>query len=287
MRVLIAGKGSYVGRNIKEWLEQDAMFTVDDLDMRDDKWVECDFSIYDSLVHVAAIVHRAKKPIGWEQYQKVNTVLPVRVAEKAKASGVKQFIFLSTMGVYGQDKKLPNGNVITRTTALAANTYYGKSKLVAEIQLKELENDSFKLAIIRPPNIYGKACPGNYWNTFIKMAKYLPVFPKAYENSRQSLLHISNLAELVKLIIQKEADGVFLPQDEKAVSTGEFIAMIAKALHKKVYLSDLLGLGIKVFSHLSIVNKVYGGVSYSQSVSDTSLGNYRVIDPMTAVKKSV
>lgn len=287
MKVLIAGKGSYVGQNIKMWLEQDKTFNVDELDMQDNKWSEFNFSIYDSIIHVAAIVHRTKENIDWEQYKKVNTILPVQVAEKAKASGVKQFIFLSTMGVYGQDKKLPHGNVITEKTLLSAKTYYGKSKLDAEQQLKKLEDDNFKLVIIRPPNIYGKDCPGNYLHTFIKMAKYMPIFPKAYDNSKQSLLYIGNLAELIKLIIKKGTAGVFLPQDENTVSTNDFIDMLAKALNKKVYFSNLLGLGVKVLSNLAIINKIYGGVSYSENVSNTALGNYRVVDLMTALKRSI
>src|SRR5690606_17766204 len=101
MRVLITGSGSYVGRNLKYWLENTGEFIVDELDMENPEWIHYDFTPYDTVIHVAAIVHKKNK-IPWSVYYNVNAVLPYKVAKKAKESHVEQFIFFSTMAVYGE-----------------------------------------------------------------------------------------------------------------------------------------------------------------------------------------
>ena len=87
----------------------------------------------------------------------MNRDLAYETARKAEGEGVGQFIFLSSMSVYG----IENG-VINKDTPLNPNTAYGKSKLEAEELIKKLEDESFIIAILRPPMVYGKDCRGNY-----------------------------------------------------------------------------------------------------------------------------
>ena len=99
MKIVIVGKDSYIGAHIKEcFICHDGVNEVIEVDARDDGWREFDFSDVDVVIHVAAIVHN-KTLNDWEIYHQVNTMLPVEVAGVAKKAGVKQFIFLSTMGV--------------------------------------------------------------------------------------------------------------------------------------------------------------------------------------------
>ena len=121
-----------------------------------------DFSQYDVIFHVAAVVHMKEKPEMESLYLKVNRDLPIEVAIKAKNQGIKQFIFMSTMAVYGEDGKLDEEIVIGLNTASNPNTYYGKSKLLAEIELNKLNDDKFKVVTLRPPMVYGPNCTGNY-----------------------------------------------------------------------------------------------------------------------------
>src|SRR5699024_1194219 len=124
---------------------------------RDDKWKEIDLSVYDSILHVAGIAHQKETNENSSLYYDVNRDLAIEMAEKAKKKNVKQFIFLSTMSVYGVET-----GVIDENTRLNPKTHYGKSKKAAEDSIQKLETDEFKVAIVRPPMIYGKDCPGNY-----------------------------------------------------------------------------------------------------------------------------
>lgn len=287
MNILITGKNSYVGKSIKTWLEQNESFMVDELDLKDGRWSNYDFSIYHSVIHVAGIVHRSKEEIGWDVYYRVNTLLPTQVASIAKASGVKQFIFISTMGIYGQEKKLPYGNCIDSSTPIAPVSFYGKSKYGAEVTLNELHDEGFKVCIVRPPNIYGKECPGNYFKGFVKMTSCLPIFPMAFRESKQSLIYIDNLCEFIRLLITHTVSGTYMPQDEVQVSTVEFISCIATAINKKIRFSKALGTIVQGLYRLSIVKKVFGGVSYDAELSKINIGDYIVVPFKEAVLKSI
>lgn len=287
MRVLITGKGSYVGGNLKKWLENPGGIIVDELDLIDAKWKEYDFTQYDAVIHVAAIVHKKHKKITWEDYRRVNIDLTVEVARKAKENQVKHFIFFSTMAVYGQNKKLPYGNVIDDNTPLNPKNYYGRSKLEAEKKLKKLNSKDFIISIVRPPNIYGYGCPGNYMNHFIKMVKILPVFPKVYEESKQSFLYIDNLCKYIEILISDRRAGVFHPQDGTGFSTCQLVSEIANAIGKKIYFSAPLGTVARVFSKFKIVIKIFGGLSYNPGLSEYPYKNYTVVDFSSGIKKTI
>src|SRR5690606_7124221 len=109
------------------------------------------------VIHVAGIAHVKETKENADLYYKVNRDLAFEVAKKAKNEGVKQFIFLSSMSVYGIET-----GIIKINTPTNPKTNYGRSKLEAEELISSIESDSFKVAILRPPMIYGKGCKGNY-----------------------------------------------------------------------------------------------------------------------------
>lgn len=276
MKILIAGKDSYIGKHIRDFLTS-YNHQASELDTLDDSWKTFDYSSFDAIVHVAAIVHESAKTASEELFKKVNTDLPYNIAVLAKKAGVKSFVFLSTMAVYGCDKRLPKGNVIDENTELKPTTLYGKSKLEAEKMLLTLADDSFKVAFVRPPNVYGKDCPGNYMNIFKKIALKLPVFPYAYNYARQSMLYIDNLSNLVRLIIENSAGGIFHPQDDFIPSTNDLVEAILSAFNKKSHNSKFLGFFVKIFSFVGVVNKLYGGVSYENTLSDFFDNEYQIV----------
>ena len=187
MRVLVIGKDSYIGNHIDKWLS-DRGCTVSQLDVLTEDWKSFDYSCYDSIVHVAGIVHQPHCQ-DWELYKTVNADMPVAIANKAKEAGVKQYVFFSTMGVYGVDKKL-TPNIIDSNTPLIPNDMYGKSKLMAEEGLRKLQDIQFKVVCVRPPSVYGKGCRGGYISGFASVVKLLPVIPYAYDNVKQSFIYI-------------------------------------------------------------------------------------------------
>ncbi|MBQ8448191.1 MAG: NAD-dependent epimerase/dehydratase family protein, partial [Clostridia bacterium] len=157
-RILITGANSYIGTSfenyMKQWVDE---YSVDTVDMIDGTWREKDFGEYDVVFHVAGIAHKKETKENAELYYKVNRDLAIETAKKAKKDGVKQFIFLSSMSVYGMDT-----GVITKDTVPTPKSNYGKSKLQAEEGMKELADDDFKICTIRPPMVYGEGCKGNY-----------------------------------------------------------------------------------------------------------------------------
>ncbi len=287
MRILISGVDSYIGNHIADWLQnsKNECFEVDFLDVRQDDWIKKDFCGYDAIVHVAGIVHR-KDITDASLYRKVNTDLPVAVAAKAKEAGVKQFVFLSTMAVYGIGKKLKKNNVDI-TTPIKPNSLYGKSKFEAERQLQKLEDGNFIVTIVRPPNVYGKGCKGGYITGYLSIVKKIPVIPDAYSDVKQSVLYIDNLCEFIRLVLVNGDGGIFLPQDEKPISAVELMSAISHVCQLKKNSSKLLGLFIYPLAFLSVVIKGYGGIAYPIAASKYSGGDYVVVPFSKAIKETL
>ena len=235
-KVLITGANSFVGTNIEKWLlKEPENFQVDTVDTMNDVWKQADFTKYDSVFHVAGIAHVDPKPEMAPLYYKVNRDLAIEVAKHAKECGVKQFIYMSSRIVYRASKTL-KGNVTTPETQPEPNDFYGDSKLQAEKGLHELESPTFKVAILRPPMIYGSNSKGNFlrlgW-----LATKTPVFP-AWHNKR-SMLYIDNLAEFVKQIIIHECGGTFYPQNKELADTVEIVRYFAHKYHKRIWISRI------------------------------------------------
>jgi UDP-glucose 4-epimerase len=261
-RILITGAGSYIGTSFENWVSQwPEKYQVDTIDMRGNEWKDKRFSSYDVIYHIAAIVH--VKENDTEKYFSVNRDLAVEVAKKAKAEGVKQFIFLSTMGVYGKET-----GFIDKNTKPNPKTPYAQSKLEAESLLSELTDDSFKVATLRPPIVYGKDCRGNY-PRLAGIALKAPIFPKV--KNERSMIFIDNLSEFVRLTIDKELSGLLFPQNKEYVNTTSLVQLIAKAHGKELKVTGVfnpfVSLGIKVSETFG---KVFGSFVYDQSMSGDS-----------------
>ncbi len=269
-KLLITGAGSYVGMSVERYLNQwPEAYRVDTVDMIGEGWKEKDFSGYDSVLHVAGIVHQAQTkndPAQAELYERVNTRLAVETAGKAKAAGVKQFIFMSSASVYGLDAPLGHPITITAETPLNPRDYYGISKMKAEEGLRALAGDQFKLVILRPPMIYGKGCKGNY-QKLVALAKKLPVFP--YVDNRRSMLYMENLAEFIRLAVDDGAEGVFCPQDREYVNTCDMVNLIAHCHGKSILLVRGFGWALKLLRPLtSAVDKAFGSLCYDWALSE-------------------
>ena len=277
MRVLIIGKRSYIGSNLKSHLEKHGCL-ADEADAENDEWKTVDYSAYDSVVHVAAIVHQNAKSADEALFNRVNTELPVEAARLAKSGGVSQFVFLSTMGVYGKNKSLKESDVIINAgTPENETSGYGGSKLRAEKILKTLETESFKVAVVRPPSVYGPGCKGNYIPLFKKLALLSWVFPFAFSDICQSMIYIDNLCELIRLIIEKKAGGLYLPQDDCAPSTVYLVHQIRDIFGKKTRYSKALGAVVRLCGGIQIVKKIYGGIQYDYSVSGCFDNKYQIV----------
>ena len=259
-KIIITGANSYIGTSFEKWLKQWLEdYSVDTVDMMDGTWKEKDFSDYDAVFHVAGIAHIKETKENKELYYKINRDLVYEVAKKAKDEGVKQFIFLSSMSVYGMET-----GVISKDTIPTPKSNYGKSKLQAEELISPLQDSTFNIAVLRPPMIYGKGCKGNYVR-LEEFALKSPVFPNI-ENKR-SMIYINNLCEFVKLLVDDCSSGLFLPQNEEYVCTSEMVKYIAETHGKKIHMTKLFNPLIIVLK-VSTINKVFGDLVYEKRMSE-------------------
>lgn len=278
-KILITGANSYIGTSFEKWVGQwPEAYTVHTLDMQDEHWREYDFSSYDVVFHVAGIAHADTGKITEEEkakYFKVNRDLAIETAQKAKDNQVKQFIYMSSIIVYGESGKIGKEKVITKDTLPKPANFYGESKLQAEQGILPLSENTFKVVILRPPMIYGKNSKGNY-PTLAKAAKKLPIFPDI-ENKR-SMLHIDNLCEFIRLMILNEEQGIFFPQNKEYVNTAEMVKAIAEVHGKKIKLTKVFNPIIKGLGNfVSLIDKAFGSLVYEKELSEYR-GNYQIND---------
>ena len=269
-KILITGANSYIGTSFEKYIEENfsSEYSIETIDMIDGSWRDKDFSGYDSIFHVAGIAHSDNGKISAEKeklYYAVNTDLAVETAKKAKADGVKQFIYMSSAIVYGDSAPIGKTKRITKDTPVSPANCYGDSKVQAENGLNPLNSEKFNVVILRPPMIYGKGSKGNY-PLLAKIASLTPVFP--YVENERSMLYIENLCEFVRLMVENEEHGTFWPQNAEYSNTSELVKMIAEAHGKKVHLIKGFGWALKIMSKVTgLVNKAFGSLSYDKEIS--------------------
>lgn len=275
MKILITGKNSYAGKEfIKRMKVKNSNFVIDAISVRNDEWMSLDFSVYDAIYHVAAIVHLKEKPAMEQEYYRVNSELTYEIAKKAKNEGVKSFVFLSSIAVYGILGQIGKDIVITKETKENPKTFNGKSKLAAEKLLKPLQSESFNIALLRIPLIYGPGCPGNY-SSLSKLAKITPIFP-SIDNER-SMVYIDHLSDIVEHVMLNELEGTFLINNPENFKTLDVVNQIAKIHDKKIYNSKLAGLFLSVFGNkIGIFKKMFGTVHYD--LKDTKIKGFSYSD---------
>lgn len=268
-KILITGANSYIGTSFETYMKEYKDYKIDTLDMQKPDWKEYDFSPYDVVFHVAGIAHADVGHVSEERkqlYYKVNTELTIETAKVAKIAGVKQFIYMSSIIVYGESAPMGKKKVITKDTVPSPANFYGDSKLQADLGLQPLSDEDFKVCILRPPMIYGPGSKGNY-PLLAKLAKKLPIFPDI-ENER-SMLFIGNLCWFIKKCIDENQEGIFFPQNQEYVRTSDMVKEIAKANNKKIYVTKLLNPFVYLASHIpgkisGMCNKAFGNLIYER-----------------------
>lgn len=267
--ILITGANSFLGVSLENYLMQwKHMYTIDTIDMKSSEWSTVSFNGYDTVYHVAGIAHSDYgKTTDYEKqlYYEINTDLAIKTAEKAKKEGVNQFIFMSSAIVYGEAAPIGKEKNIDSDTSIAPNNYYSDSKAKAEEGLLLLENESFKVCILRPPMIYGKGCKGNY-KLLSEIACKIKVFPKI--ENRRSMLYVGNLVEFIRILIENEEAGIFWPQNNEYVNTSQLVKKIATCNGKKVILIPGFEWLFKLFGkHIRLINKAFGNLTYDENLS--------------------
>ena len=289
-RILITGAGSYIGESFRKYASKHyPQFKIDAISMHGSEWKNYDFSKYDSIFHVAGIAHADIKKASKEEkrrYYEVNTKLAVETARKARNEGVRQFIFMSSMLIYGEAAPIDKDKIITKDTQPEPSNFYGDSKWQADRRIGKLGNKElntnnillesglgktgFWTAIVRCPMVYGERCKGNY-PKLSKLARKIPVFPDIH--NKRSMIYIGNLCEFICRLIINGSAGIFYPQNAEVTGTAELFKAIRTAYGKKTYITKLLNPVVRILSYIpgsigKTVNKVFGSCCYDTGLSD-------------------
>ncbi len=228
MRLLITGASGFIGNYFMKTYSD--KYNISTFSFLKDDFQALDLKNTNAILHLSALVHQMGGA-SEEEYERVNVSQTLDLATKAKKSGVKHFVFMSSVKVYGEE----SSGVYTEKTICYPQDEYGKSKLKAEVELLKLEDETFKVSIIRTPIVYGYGVKANIKN-LINLVKKVSVIPFGSIANKRSMVYIGNLCHLMNEVIRQEKSGVFLASDDKSVSTSGLISLIAQGLEKKVLL---------------------------------------------------
>ncbi len=282
MNILIVGKNSFIGQGIGQWFaKKQPRPCVDFISVRDDGWKGMDLSGYDAVIFTAALVHRPDVTEEAE-YFRLNAQLPYEFARFAKAQGVRQFLFFSSVSAYQSGRSLPGGCIINAQTPLTPDTLYGKSKRRGEDLVQGLADAHFHVSIVRPTYVYGKDCRGIHIAVQQKLSRMLPILPKAFQKVKLGMVYIDNLSELCWLIVQSHRSGVYHAQDARCLSTWEALKVMAP----KKWSLPCTWLFLP-FCRWSPVQRLFGGSCYDADTARCDLGDYQLISPAEGLRKSI
>ncbi len=255
-KILITGANSYIGDSVKayllQWPQEYDVIVKDTIGWEVN---ESDFYGIDVVFNVAGIAHIKETDENRHLYYEINRDLVIRIAETAKRAGVKQFVALSTMSVYG----LTVGH-ITKKTPVNPTSAYGISKEEADSVIAKMTDKDFKFACLRPPMVYGKGCKGNYQRLRLFALRF-PFFPK-FSNQR-SMVFIGNLCAFVKEVIDQEKNGLFFPQNSDYVETSKMVKLIAENNNRHIRLVRVFNWLIKILP-VNVIRKVFGDLTYEK-----------------------
>lgn len=288
-KVLITGANSYIGESFEKWAKKHyPILAVDTLDMKENGWYTYDFSPYDIIFHVAGIAHSddgRENENTARKYYEVNTDLAIKTAQLAKSAGIKQFILMSSMIVYGEAASYGKSKIIDEYTIPVPKNAYGDSKWRADKAIRELGSEEFKTAVLRAPMIYGKGSKGNY-PILSKLARTLPIFPDIY--NERSMIHIDNLCEFVCLLMLSGEGGVYHPQNKEYSTTSNIVEEINKISGRQIRLTKLFNPIIAIAFHVpgkvsNLLKKAFGNMVYSQKISHYEGLDYHINDFKTSI----
>ena len=184
-----------------------------------------------TIVHCGALVHQMNKIPSYNEYFEINVKQTINLAKRAKQNNVKHFVFLSTAKVYGEESNsIFNEN--SRTNPLDD---YARSKLEAENSLQKIEDENFKISILRLPLVYGPGVKANF-SKLVNLVHLLPILPFGNITNKRSMVFIGNLNDVLFRIICMEKNGIFIVKDDESLSTTHLIRLIGKTINKRLYL---------------------------------------------------
>jgi len=246
----------------------------------------------DVLVHAAARAHimndESVDPLV--EYRKVNRDATLALARIAAESGVSRFVFLSSIGVNGNQNTRP----FTETDLVNPHNAYSLSKYEAEQGLLEIANEiGMEVVIIRPPLVYGANAPGNF-GSLVKWAKKGIPLPLGAVHNLRSLVALDNLVDFIALCADREkspkaANEVFLISDGVDVSTSDLLRKVALEQGVKSRLLpvpvSLMSFAAKMLGKGAVADRLFGNLQVDSSKARDVLGWQPVVTMDEALER--
>ncbi|MEZ9918450.1 NAD-dependent epimerase/dehydratase family protein [Vibrio breoganii] len=286
MRILLTGSSGFVGShfcgddNIKRIVVRDGdnckrwrceKYNVDAINGQTD-WSSA-FEDIDVIIHLAALAH--SQTFTRDDYKQVNIDGALHLAKQAASAGVKRFVFVSSIGVHGP---ATFDALVTARSPLAPDNDYTRSKLNAELGLKELSLDTgLEVVIVRPTLVYGANAPGNF-GLLTKLISRISVLPFYTLGNKRDFISVENLKDLLKCCALHPCakNNTFLASEGYTVSIKEFTDAIAKGLGKKVYQLpvpvSLMRFAGKLLGKSAMVEQLIGNLQVDSSDLKKVLG---------------
>ena len=190
----------------------------------------------DFVVHSAARAHLVNDPVqNSDAYVATNTRGTAHLASEAAKSGVRRFVFLSTVKVNGEET---GGHAYGPADPPHPADAYGQSKWLAEQALNQIAaRTDMEVVIVRPPLIYGPGVRANFYRLMHWVDKQWPL-PLGAIRNRRSLVSLWNLCDLLVNMLDNPAAGrgTWMVSDAHDLSTPELIRRIAAAMHRRTRL---------------------------------------------------
>ena len=188
----------------------------------------------DMVFHLAGFAHdmRDASKIA-DLYFKVNVSATVQLANLAVKSGVKRFVFVSSVKAGGNPLL---GTCANEEDQRNTEDIYGKTKREAEIRLLEIGKESgMYVSIIRPSLVYGPDVKGNLQLMLSGIGKgWFPPLPET--GNRRSMIHVDDLVRAILLVAEDDrANGeIFIATDGKPYSSREIYSTMCYIVGKSV-----------------------------------------------------
>ncbi|MEZ5701523.1 MAG: SDR family oxidoreductase [Burkholderiaceae bacterium] len=221
------------------------------IDARTD-WKEA-LSGIDCVVHCAARVHVMEEteadPLA--AFRAVNVLGTRHLAQEAARSGVKRFIFLSTLKVHGESTR--PGHPFRVSDPACPSDPYGLSKWEGEQAVMAVAQHShMACVVIRPPLVYGPGVKANFARLLKVVSQGIPL-PLGGIDNRRSMVNLGNLTDLIAVCTQHPAAAgqTFLVSDGQDVSTPELLRCMGRALGKPARLVAVPPAWLQLIGRLS------------------------------------
>ena len=279
-KILITGKNSFVGTSFRKYSSFRDIEEISLIDIHPDK---IDFTCFDVVLHLSAIVPQSKKKRG-KDYFHINRDLALDVAKQAKNSGIRHFVFMSTIKVFGKFKA--GSRPWDEFSECMPSDDYGRSKYEAELALMNLNDGKFMVSIIRSPLIYGEGVKANMLK-IIRIVQLLPILPFDGIENRRNYTYIENLVGFIDRIIELKVSGIFIAMDNGSMSTTTLIKLIYVFSGKIPRLFRLPEPFIKTaaFFFPEIINRLYGSFELENSWTRKTLNFDPKISSSEGIKR--